>query len=130
VWWHVSESVHVVLVVETHGDWSHVLIWVESAETTRKSSQISNRSDLNHLVLVEVWTELGWRIVVVVLVHVVGLPGVVVLHFLWHWGKSHTFREIWKGIDKLSSVRIVMIEGAAFSKFAVRAVLAWLGFVV
>ena len=46
---HGSES-----VVETHWHWTHVFVWVESSgsESTRKGSQISNRSDLNDRILV------------------------------------------------------------------------------
>jgi hypothetical protein len=103
-------------------DWlrSHVLVRVKSTETTRKSSQISNRSDLNHRTLVVIRVEIVWAhvaLVVVVLV-VVSLVVVEVLHLLWHWRKSHTFWQVWKWISQLSSFSLRVVERAAISEFA------------
>lgn len=119
VWWHVTESVHVW--VETHWDRSHVFVWVETTETTRKSSQISNRGDLDHLILVVVWIELGWRniaSVVVLVIAVVSLLTVMALHLLWHWRESHAFWKVWKWVDQLSLICIAVIEGASVTEFA------------
>ena len=133
VWWHVTKSVHVVLVVETNWHRRHVLVWVESSEITRKSSQISDGGDLDHLVLVlvVVWVELGRRnIIVLVIAIVVSLLAVVALHLLRHWRKSDTFWKIWKWVDQLSSLSVVVIEWAAVTEFAFASVLARLSFVV
>ena len=45
VWWEV-----VVLTLVAHWHWrgSHVLVWIESTEATRKSSQLSEVGDLDH----------------------------------------------------------------------------------
>jgi hypothetical protein len=118
-------------VVETHWHWTHVFVWVESSESTRKGSQISNRSDLNDRILVLIMVEL-WRTVVVILVIIV-LSSIVVLHLLWHWRKSHTLREVWERVDELSLLLIIVVEGAAVSEFAFSTrveVLARHGFVI
>ena len=57
----------------------------------------------------------------------------VVLHLLWHWRESHSFWEVWKWVNELSSLLLRVIERASLSKLAlsfVEEVLAWLGFVV
>lgn len=126
---HGSES-----VVETHWHWTHVFVWVESSgsESTRKGSQISNRSDLNDRILVLIIIVL-WRAVVVILVVIVVLSSGVVLHLLWHWRKSHALREVWEWVDELSLFVLIVEERAAVSKFAFSTgvkVLARHGFVV
>jgi hypothetical protein len=103
-------------------DWlrSHILVRIKSSETTRKSRQISNRSDLNHRALVVIWVEIVWphvALIVMVLV-VVSLVVMEILHLLWHWRKSHTFWQVWKWISQLSSFSLRVVERAAISEFA------------
>jgi hypothetical protein len=117
VWWHHVVDVHVISIVETHWNWwsLHVLVWVKSSKSARKGSQISERCDLDHLVLLVVWIELGRRdvgttVVVILVVIVSSLVLIVALHLLWHWRKSDTFWEIWKWVNKLSSFFFIMEE--------------------
>jgi hypothetical protein len=124
VWRHSVESVtHVGVesISEVHWSWGHILVWVESTETTRKSSQISNRGDLDHLVLLVVWVELRWAHVasrVLMVLVVVSLVLVETLHFLWHWRKGDTFWEIWKWIDELSFFSFSVKERASITELA------------
>lgn len=138
VWWH---NINVEVVVHTnHWSWgSHVFVWVESTKTTRKSSQISKRSDLNHLVLLEIWVKLRWRdvgtalVVIFVITVVTSLVVMMVLHLLWHWRKSDTFWEIWEWVNELSSLFFTVEEWAAITEFAFtfsHKVLAWFGLIV
>lgn len=121
-------------IVETHWHWSHVLVRVESTKATRKSSQVSNRGDLNHRVGVVVRGILVSTVVipVVTLVIVVVSPSVV-LQLLRHWRESHSFWEVWKRIDELSLLLLVVVEGAAITELAfsvIEEVLARHGLVV
>ena len=86
------------------------------------------------LVLAHVWRwvtvgiKLAWTSVVVVT-----LASVVVLHLLWHWWEGHTIWEVWKWVDQLSSLFLVVVERAAFTELAltfIEEVLAWLSLVV
>ena len=57
----------------------------------------------------------------------------VLLHLLWHWGKSHALWKIGEWVDELSSLVLGMVEGAALSELALtfaEEVLAWLSLVV
>ena len=57
----------------------------------------------------------------------------VLLHLLWHWGKSDALWEIWEWVNELSSLILVMVEGASLTELALaltEEVLAWLSLVV
>lgn len=57
----------------------------------------------------------------------------VVFEFLWHWRESDTFWEVWKWIDELSLLLVVVEERASFTELAITSleeVLAWHGLVV
>ena len=57
----------------------------------------------------------------------------VLLHLLWHWGKSDAVWEIWEWVNELSSFLFTMVERASLTVFALaltEVVLAWLSLVV
>lgn len=133
-WWVV-----VVLTLVAHWHWSgHVLVGVEATEAT-ESSQLSEVVDLDHgwlrlLELLVLRSTICIKVLASVVVAIVSSSlVVVVLHLLRHWRKSHTFWEVWKWIDELSSLLLGMIERASLSELAlsfVEEVLAWFSLVV
>lgn len=57
----------------------------------------------------------------------------VVFEFLWHWRESDTFWEVWKWIDELSLLLVIVEERASFTELALTSleeVFAWHGLVV
>jgi hypothetical protein len=131
---HVGREL-VVLALVSHWHWLKILVWVEPTEASGESSELGQIRDLDHgsLLLVElgVWWRSGVELSISLVVASTLL--VVMLHLLWHWGKSHTLWEVWKWVDQLSSLLLGVVEGASLTKLAfslIEVVLAWLRLVV
>lgn len=52
---------------------------------------------------------------------------------LWHWWEGHSFWEVWKRVNQVSLLDVIVEEGAAFTEWALAFlfhVFAWLSLVV